>query len=197
MSLTVAQQTGGEWSVVFGLNQPLLLGGFNAEVNYWGKRVVADYSHGINLNMRGTFVGGEVSTQQLDLKVPHTLGFGFGYRFTRGLNLRLEPKWHLFEVYHQGDAMTAANRITRYSTFTLGLGAYYRWTPFGNQTNFWRGITVVPSVRYWPNIATTLDGGTVTYENKLTQRQEIHTAANIGASNTPWIVNVSVGYTFR
>ena len=186
-----------EWSVLFGLNQPLLLGGFNAEINYWTPRFVFDYSHGIELKFDGSLYGGEIEAQRLDIKVPHTLGFGFGYRITKGLNLRVEPKLHVFQLYHDGDAFTEANRIGQYSTFTLGLGAYYRWTPFGKMTNGLEGITIAPSVRYWPNVATSLENNQFTYENRFTERTETHQAANIGVANTPWIVNVSVGYTFR
>lgn len=196
-SAAVAQPAGREWSLVFGMTQPLFLRGFNAEINCWTPRFVADYSHGIELKFDGSLYGGAIEAQQLDLKVPHSLGFGFGYRFTRGLNLRLEPKWHVFQLYYDGEAMTRANRIAQYSTFTLGLGAYCRWTPFRNLRSGLAGLTLVPSVRYWPNVASTLENGRLQYENRLTGRTETHTAARIGVSNTPWIVNLSIGYTFR
>lgn len=184
-----------QFSVLFGLNQPLLLGGFNAELNYWGKRIVIDYSHGVELKMPGTFVGGEVEQQQLDVKIPHTLGLGFGYRFTPGFNLRIEPKWHIFELYHSGDPLKAANRIGRYSTFTLGLGAYYRWLPFSRKQNALKGITIAPSVRWWPRLASTLQDDVLIYTGKDGQ-SKTHQALNIGVQNTPWIINISVGYSF-
>jgi long-subunit fatty acid transport protein len=192
-----AQPDGQEFSLVFGMTQPILLRGFNAEINWWTPRFVVDYSHGIGLKFDGSLYGGAIEAQQLDLNVPHSLGFGFGYRFTQGLNLRLEPKLHVFQLYYDGEAMTRASRIAQYSTFTLGLGAYYRWTPFRNLRSGLAGLTFAPSVRYWPNVASTLENGRLLYENRLTGQTETHTAARIGVSNTPWIVNLSIGYTFR
>lgn len=185
-----------KWSLVFGLNQPILLRGFNFEVNYYTKKFILDYSHGVGLNLDGEFIGDEVKRQELDFKVTHSLGFGFGYRFTKGLNLRIEPKLHIFQMYYDGEEQASGNKITEYSTFTLGLGAYYRWLPFGKKENFLKGITVVPSVRFWPNITSTLKNNEFSYFNKRTNQTEIHKANNIGASNTPWIVNISVGYSF-
>jgi opacity protein-like surface antigen len=186
-----------QWSILFGLNQPILLRGFNVEANYWTKKFVFDYSHGFGLHLDGEFVGGDIKQQQLDLKVTHSLGIGVGYRFTKGFNLRLEPKLHLFEVYYKGEEQNEAARITDYSTFTLGVGAYYRWLPFEKKANALKGITVAPSVRYWPNVSSTLTGDKFSYSNKLTGQTETHEAVSIGAANTPWIVNISVGYTFR
>ncbi|MFN8714909.1 MAG: hypothetical protein ACK5Z2_18825 [Bacteroidota bacterium] len=184
-----------KFSVLFGLNQPIVLGGFNAELNYWTKRFVVDYSHGIQLKMPGELIGGEVERQQLDVKIPHTLGFGFGYRITNGLNLRLEPKLHIFELYNKDDAQLTANRIARYFTFTLGLGAYYRWMPFQKKANALKGITIAPSVRWWPNISSSLTDDKLNYTSK-TGQQLTHNALNIGVQNTPWIINISVGYSF-
>ncbi|MGL5892442.1 MAG: hypothetical protein ACRC3B_21300, partial [Bacteroidia bacterium] len=166
-----------KFSVLFGLNQPIVLGGFNAEFNYWTKRFVVDYSHGIELKMPGEFIGGEVERQGLNVKIPHTLGFGFGYRITNGLNLRLEPKLHVFELYSKDDAQTTANRIARYSTFTLGLGAYYRWMPFQKKENALKGITVAPSVRWWPNIGSSLTDNKLNYISE-TGQQLTHKALN-------------------
>lgn len=186
-----------QFSLLFGLNQPIVLGGFNFEGNYWMKKFVIDYSHGIGLHMDGEFIGGETERQQLDILVKHSLGIGFGYRVTERFNVRLEPKFHFFDVYYKGEDQTAANRIEEYSTFTLGIGAYYRWLPFEKKENAWKGLTIAPSVRYWPNVSSSLEGNTFTYSNKITGQKETHEAMNIGAGNTPWIFNVSIGYTFR
>ncbi|MCA6363351.1 MAG: hypothetical protein IM638_09955 [Bacteroidetes bacterium] len=183
------------YSFVLGLTQPIFLRGFNAEFDLWMKRFVIDYSHGVELKLDGGLVGGELEAQQLNVKIPHSVGFGFGYRFTDGLNLRIEPKLHVFELYNQTDIQTAANRIGRYSTYTLGLGVYYRWLPFQNKQSGLKGITIAPSVRWWPRIASSLSDDKLVY----TDRNGVsltHNALNIGVSNSPWIVNVSVGYSF-
>jgi hypothetical protein len=52
-------------------------------------------------------------------------------------------------------------------------------------------------VRYWPNVASTLDDDEVAYMNQTTGATETHQAANIGIANTPIIVNLSVGYVFQ
>lgn len=183
----------GQWSIVFGLSQPLLAGGFNAEVVYWTERWMFDYSHGFDLKFSGV---GAAKEQQLAFRMPHTLGFGVGYRFTEAFNLRVEPKMHIWDVYYENTVQEAANRMASYTTFTLGLGAYYTWLPFKNEQNFLRGITIVPNARWWPNIVSTLPDNALRYSNTRTGREEIHQANNIGVANTPFFVNVSIGYTF-
>jgi len=44
-----AQKKDREAAILFGLNQPLLLNGFNIEGNYFTKKMSFDYSHGISL----------------------------------------------------------------------------------------------------------------------------------------------------
>lgn len=185
-----------EWSLVFGLTQPLFTNGFNFEVDYWAEKWMMDYSHGLGLEFTGDLVIAEAQRQQLAFNVSHSIGFGFGYRFTKGLNLRLEPKWHIWEVYFNDAFKSQEGFIDRYSTYTLGLGLYYRWTPFEKQNNALKGLTIAPNARWWPNIATTLDNNELAYFNSRTGQNEIHQANNIGMGNTPFFVNVSIGYTF-
>lgn len=185
-----------EYSLLFGLNQPILLRGFNVEGNYWMKKWVIDYSHGFNLHLDGEFVNDELEAQQIDLLITHSLGLGVGYRFTKGFNLRFEPKLHLFEAYYKGESQQESNIIKKYTTVTIGVGAYYRWMPFEKSSNFLKGITIAPSVRFWPNVYNSLTDSQFQYSNKLTGQTETHHAVNIGVKNTPWIVNVSIGYTF-
>jgi hypothetical protein len=40
-------------NVFFGLTQPLLVDGFNVEINYIHNRFIFDYSHGASLNFSG------------------------------------------------------------------------------------------------------------------------------------------------
>lgn len=184
------------FSLVFGLNQPILLKGFNFEGNYWMKKWVIDYSHGFGLHADGKFLAEEYERQKVNFKITHSLGFGIGYRFTRSFNLRFEPKLHIYETYYEGQNQSSAQSIINFSTYTVGLGAYYRWLPFENKAGFSKGITVVPSIRYWYKVGSSLAGDQFSYLNAATNQNEILRAPNIGAANTPWIVNVSVGYTF-
>lgn len=152
-----------------------------------------DYSHGFNLSFPGE---GESKVQRLTFRMPHTVGFGAGYRFTEAFNIRVEPKMHIWDVYYENTSSDDQSRINTYTTFTLGLGAYYNWMPFEREQNVFRGLTIAPSFRWWPNIATTLPDNALRYTNTLTQREEIHQAKNIGIANTPFFVNISIGYTF-
>ncbi len=181
-------------NVLFGLNQPLA-NGFNVEGNLFYKRFAFDYSHGVSLNFSNQMLAGQEKTQQLAVHIPYTTGFGVGYRFNEWFNLRAEPKWHRFELYYEGDAQTIDNRIVAYNTFSLGIGAYFNWQPFKKQRNFLKGIMVAPSIRYWPRLSTNLPDG-FTYQNRITGQNEALNAMQVGIANTPWIFNVSVGYTF-
>lgn len=183
-------------SLVFGLNQPILLRGFNVEGNYWMKKWVIDYSHGFNLHADGKFVAREYENQRVNFKITHSLGIGLGYRFTKSFSLRFEPKLHIYETYYEGQVQSSSNSIFNFNTYTLGFGAYYRWLPFEKKDGFAKGITIVPSIRYWYKVGSSLSGDQHSYFNTATNQNEILKAPNIGAANTPWIFNVSVGYTF-
>jgi len=76
--------------------------------------------------------------QGLAIHIPWTTGFGVGYRFNNWLNLRVEPKWHKYELYYDGNEQSPSNLIGDYTTFTLGLGLYANLKPFKNQNNFKR-----------------------------------------------------------
>jgi len=191
-----AQQEKQEVSLVFGLNQPLVLHGFNFEANYWTKKFVIDYSHGFGLRFRDNLVPPEARGQHLAFNITHSLGVGFGYRFTESFNLRIEPKLHIWQMYYDDAFRMDGGRIKTYTTYTLGLGAYYRWMPFGNSEGALRGITIVPSLRWWPNVGSSLKNNEYEYYNLHTEKTEVHRANNIGVSNTSWFVNVSVGWTF-
>jgi hypothetical protein len=181
------------FSLVFGLNQPILLRGFNVEGNYWMKKWVIDYSHGFNLHADGKFVADEYERQRVNFKITHSLGFGIGYRFTKSFNLRFEPKLHIYKTYYE---QSTEKSIINFNTYTLGFGAYYRWMPFENKEGFAKGITIVPSIRYWYKVGSSLPSDQHSYFNTATNQNETLKAPNIGAANTPWIFNISVGYTF-
>ena len=184
------------FSLMFGLNQPIVLKGFNVEGNYWMKKWVIDYSHGFNLHVDGELLSDEYERQQVDFKITHSLGLGIGYRFTKSFNLRFEPKLHIYETYYHGQEQSNANSIVNFNTVTLGFGAYYRWLPFEKNKGFAKGITIAPSIRYWYKVDSSLPNDQFSYFNTQTNQNEIMKAPNIGVANTPWIINISVGYTF-
>jgi hypothetical protein len=191
-----AQKEDHEVAVLFGLTQPLVLSGFNIEGNYFTRKMSFDYSHGVSLEYRGNIITGDMKTQHLVAHLPYSTGFGIGYRFTSWLNLRMEPKWHRFEIYYEGDDQALATRIIAYNTFTLGLGLYGKWHPFKQKHNFFSGIIIAPSVRWWPTVASTLSDEGYSYFNKITNQNEVHKTMSVGLGNTPWLANISIGYRF-
>ena len=182
-------------NVLFGLMQPLFAKGFNIEGNFLYKRLAFDYSHGVSLDFSGSTVSGELKEQHLQVHVPYTTGFGVGYRFLPWLSLRAEPKWHRFEIDYEGDR-SESNKIVAYNTFSLGLGAYANWRPFKKGSNPLKGIMIAPSIRYWPTVSSTLPGDELVYNNHITGNTETHHRMEAGINNTPFVFNVSVGYSF-
>ncbi|MGB3587553.1 MAG: hypothetical protein WBA23_13485 [Tunicatimonas sp.] len=183
-------------NLLLGLNQPVFADGFNIEGNIFYKRFVFDYSHGVSLDFSGNTVSGELAEQQLKVHMPYTTGFGLGYRFNSWFNLRLEPKWHRFEISYDSDMPLEVNEeIVSYNTFSLGIGAYANWRPFANKSGAINGLMVVPSIRYWPRVSSSLAGNEFTYDNRLTGQTETHEAMQAGINNTPFIFNVSIGYS--
>ncbi len=183
-----------KFSILFGMLQPTVAKGFNVEVNYTTKRMIFDYSHGVSLDPPTV---GDFKTQKIALHIPHTTGFGIGYRFTSFFDVRFEPKLHSFELYNEGDIQNTATKIKDFKTFTLGAGAYYRYMPFrSSDSKLLQGITTSTSIRYWQNVGTTLSGDALSYLNKSTKKTETLKAPNIGIANTPIIFNIAIGYTF-
>ena len=200
LGLTVHAQdwkTDKRVNLLFGLSQPLVAHGFNVEVNYIHNRFIFDFSQGLGLTFSGTTLPSDLQQQEVEVHMPWTAGFGIGYRFTDWINLRVEPKWHRFEFNYQNGEQLTSNEITSYNTFTLGLGLYGCWLPFKKKTNALRGIMISPSVRYWPTLHSTLPGNSFSYYNTTTESlQEIKTYGP-GIKLSPWIVNVSIGYSFE
>lgn len=167
------------WNLVFGMSQPLILNGGNIELNYMTDKWVFEYSHGFNLDLNAS-PGQKALTdlersQGLKIKAPYSTGGGVGYRITPALNLRLEFKQHQFDVTHsQGQRISYVSR-------DLGVGAYYFYKPF-DKINF----LVVPSIRYWPTINTSLKNDRFTFNNG-----DAHEAHNFGLFG-----NVSMGWNF-
>jgi hypothetical protein len=183
-------------SVLFGLAQPVFASGFNIEGNLIYKRFIFDYSHGASLNFKGNLVTTDLQKQGIAVSMPYTTGFGIGYRIKDWLNLRVEPKWHRFEYYYEGEPQNTSTRIAADNTFSLGLGLYGFFQPFKKQENLLKGITLAPSIRFWPTLSSIFTEDKFDYLNKNTDQVEALKTLGPGVGFSPLIVNVSVGYTF-
>ncbi|WP_221392981.1 hypothetical protein [Dyadobacter sp. NIV53] len=176
----------------------LLLGGFNVQGEYTTKRMVFDYSHGFNLHFKGNSASLVAQRQHLAEKLTSTLGIGVGYRITPAFDIRFEPKIHFYEVNYDAKMEQKTGPIAKYRTVTLGLGAYYKYYPFRNQDNGLAGVLIMPSVRYWPNVWSSLDNDKLTYFNKVSNQTEVYKAAPQGFPATKGLLaNVTIGYTFH
>ena len=167
-----------EWNLVFGLSQPLLLNGGNIEVNYVAENWVFEYSHGFDLDLdktRNIAMTNEERHQDLKIHLPYSTGGGIGYRFTEAFNLRLEFKQHKFEVSHPSGEQAS------YTSQDLGIGAYYFYRPFKH-----RNLLIIPSLRYWPTLHTSLANDRYTFSNG-----DVHKAHEFG-----WFTNISIGWQF-
>ncbi|MEL7534723.1 MAG: hypothetical protein AAFN10_25675, partial [Bacteroidota bacterium] len=183
------------FSLVSGVNQ-VLLGGANLEANWYTKRMSFDYSHGWNLQFSGAALTEMDQAQGLALRMPWTTGFGVGYRITKFLDVRLEPKLHRYELFYEGQNFSG-DPITAYTTATLGIGLYYRYYPFRKRNDWSQGIVIVPNARFWPNIWSSLPDNEYNYTNANTEAPATHAAAQQGLPGTGgFFMNVSIGYTF-
>jgi hypothetical protein len=183
-------------NVVFGLSQLFLVKGFNIEGNYIHNRLIFDYSHGVSLDFSESTVTTDLKRQGLAVHMPWTTGFGIGYRLTDWLNVRVEPKWHRFEFYYDGETQNNTNEITSYNTMSLGIGVYGNYQPFKNKSSFLKGIMIAPSIRFWPTVNSTLNGDKYNYLNKKTLVTEEIKTLDPGIGFTAFVFNVSVGYSF-
>jgi hypothetical protein len=105
-----------------GLLQPLLLNGFNAAVDLRVERLVLTYSHGEGLELPD------------GVELPFTTGGGAGLTLYKELYVLGDLKVHRYELPQD-----------RYTTLTVGAELGYRLP-------VWKGLTVTPVVRYWPNV---------------------------------------------
>ncbi|MEM1348546.1 MAG: hypothetical protein AAGI01_08335 [Myxococcota bacterium] len=183
-------------SLLAGLTQPLLLSGGNAQVDLYYKRFVFDWSHGFNLQFDGDTVVGEAAEQQLSFRMPYTTGFGVGVRLLEWLDVRFEGKLHRFEVREA----SASDPSFSYNTATLGAGVYARYRPFyhfglaAKMPQWTHGFVIAPSVRYWPNVWSSLEDDELVYDNASTGARETHSALRAGLANTPLVANIGLGY---
>ena len=185
-------------SVLFGLTQPLVLNGFNIEAAYIHNRLIFDYSHGVSLDFSEDLLTDDLQSQGVEVHIPFSTGFGVGYRFTRWLNVRVEPKWHRFEFYYADDEQITSNRIAVDShNFSVGLGVYGFFQPFRNQQNALKGFSVTPSIRFWPTVASSFENNEFRYQNRNTGNTETLKTLASGIGFSPLIINLSIGYTLN
>jgi hypothetical protein len=189
-------QTEKKVNLLFGLSQPIVAHGFNVEINYIHDRFIFDFSQGVGLTFSGNAVPATLRQQGVEMHMPWTTGFGIGYRFTDWINLRVEPKWHRFEFNYENGEQLKSNEISSYNTVTLGLGLYGCYLPFKKRTGFLKGLMISPSLRYWPTINSTLTGNSFSYHNTMTGSVQQIKTYGPGIQLSPWIVNISVGYSF-
>jgi hypothetical protein len=183
-------------NVLFGLTQPLFLKGFNIEGNYIHNRLIFDYSHGVSLDFSGNSVTDDLKRQNVAVHMPWTTGFGIGYRLKEWINVRIEPKWHRFEFYYNDEVQNSTNEITSYNTMSLGIGLYGSFQLFKNKASFIKNIVIAPNIRYWPTIACSMEGEQYSYFNKYTNKNEEIKILDPGFGFTPFVFNVSIGYSF-
>ena len=175
------------WTVVSGLTQPIFLNGVNIAVNYTTNRWVFEYSHGAGLEYSGQALKQDYRDHVVSLNSPYSTGPGIGYRVfanqVLGMDIRAEAK------VHQYDVSLNDNQDISYTNFDLGGGAYWQIRPFGKQNNRLSGIVVEPSIRYWANVASSLENEVVyTTNNGETQTHSPY-PLNL-------FFNISIGYTF-
>jgi hypothetical protein len=184
-------------NILFGLAQPVLASGFNIEGNYIHNRFIFDYSHGASLDFSGNIVTNDLKRQGLAVHEPWTTGFGVGYRLKEWINVRVEPKWHRFEFYYDGEPQNKSTQITSYNTFSLGLGVYGSYQPFKKKNNFLKDFLIAPSIRFWPTVSSSLRDDKFTYLNKKTNAFEEIKTLDPGTGFTPFVFNISVGYSYQ
>ena len=175
-------------TVVTGLSQPLLLGGFNLAANYTTNCWVFEYSHGMNLNYSGVALKPAYRDNLVSLKSPYSTGAGAGMRlFAKpiiSMDLRAEAKVHEYEA-QLNDAL-----FIEYTNFDLGAGLYTQIRPFGKKSNALKGFVIEPSLRYWANVGSTLekDFQYVTNDDLIV----VHKPYPLN-----FFINISIGYTLN
>jgi hypothetical protein len=162
--------------VNFGLVQ-IGLGGFNVAAELRYKRLWLEYSHGqsLDLNKLGGFgLTSAERDQNLDVDVPYTTGFGVGATLVDELWVGVEFKTHRFNV-----ADPSGDHVS-YQTYSVG-------PVVGYKLFVWRGLYANAFLRYWPNVATSLEDGKVA----LGPNGTVHEAHSFD-----FFANVSLGWAF-
>jgi hypothetical protein len=163
-----------QFTLLSGLIQPVLLGGVNLAGTYFTNRLSFGYSHGMFLNYP-KFLRKDNNVSRL--YSPWSTGAGIGYRINSKYDVRAEAKAHNYLVYLPN------NNRAEYTVYSLGVGFYSR-------QYLGKHFLFEYSLRYWPNVSTTLTDDKFIYHDTNGNNQE-HKAHQLGI-----IFNVSLGYTF-
>lgn len=167
----------GNLALKAGLSQPLLLSGANLALAYKTDRWVFEYSHGMWLRYDRVGRTDTERDQDLDLYSPWTTGFGIGYRLPWRVDIRVEVKAHRYRVTPPG------NKPFAYTTFSVGPAINYHQPVYN-------GLGLDLTVRFWPNVATTLNDDRRAFVDSEGKRQT-HKAHDLGV-----FPNASLTYTF-
>jgi hypothetical protein len=169
----------GQLGINFGLLQ-LALGGFNVAAELRYRTLWFEYSHGMDLTLNdagGLGLSADERRNNLHVFVPYTTGFGFGSTILDELWLGVEFKTHRYEV------SAPHGPVASYQTYSIGPVLGYKFF-------VWRGLHVNAYLRYWPNVASSLDSDKVALRSGANVVQ--HEAHDFG-----FFANVSVGYAFN
>jgi hypothetical protein len=167
-----------EVAVNFGLLQ-LALGGFNVATELRYRRFWFEYSHGVALNLNdlgGFSLTGTERAQDLHIYMPYTTGFGVGVTLLDELWLGVEFKTHRYEVN------APAGPVTSYQTYSIG-------PVLGYKAFIYKGLFADAYLRYWPNVASTLD-------NNLVALRGANGTVEHAAHDFNVFANMSIGYAF-
>ena len=176
-----AEGLSDRFSAMAGLSQWTLFRGGNIAFEADLGRLGLEVSHGQGLDLNQVPALGLTSAEReagARVRVPWTTGFGVGYRITEDLLVLVEFKAHHFEV-----SGTDRNVEASYTAFSIGPGIFY-------MIHLWRGLFIQPNIRYWPNVASTLEGGKVALR-QLDGSTYVHEAHSFGL-----FANMNVGWTF-
>lgn len=168
---------GGKLTIQAGLFQPLWFSGANLAAAYRAEKWVVEYSHGMWLSYDRVGRADTERDQNLDLYNFWTTGFGIGYRLPWRFDIRAEFKAHRYRVTPPEDASF------KYTTFSIGPAVHFHQPLYKNL-----GLDL--TVRFWPNVATTLRGGLRAFID-AGGKIATHKAHDFGV-----FPNVSLGYTF-
>jgi hypothetical protein len=167
-------------SVMAGLIQWVAFGGANLAAQLKVGRLALEYSHGqaLDYDRWGGFAKtSDERSAGISLFSPWTTGFGVGVQITPYLHALVEVKAHRYEV-----TGADAHETLRYTTFSIGPGVFY-------DLYLYKGLFVQPSVRFWPNVASTLDDHATVHRADGTPYQ--HESHALG-----FFANASLGWTF-
>jgi hypothetical protein len=163
-----------QFTLFTGLIQPVLLGGVNLAGTYFTNKMSFEYSHGMFLNYPKFLRKDDNASLVYS---PWSTGAGIGYRINSKYDIRAEAKAHRYIVN-----LINSNQA-EYTVYSLGIGIYSR-------QYIGKHFLFEYSLRYWPNISSTLTNDKFTYLNGQGNTLE-HKAHQLGL-----IFNVSFGYTF-